>query len=442
MEIPQELKDLSKRDLIRLLLSEREEFREALYNFRKEVEELKRKLLAYENAHTPPSQRGKYPKREYSDNPVGAPQGHEGTTRPIPKPNKFETLEIKECPNCGKGLGGPIYIKKKIIEDIPEQQPLVITQFTVPHYFCNHCNAEVIPSHPDLPSEGRFGPNLQAQITLMKYEDRLPYRKIAKTLNRQYGLQLTPATVLDIIKRVSDKLQWIYEEIKKEIKNSMQVNADETGQKVQGKQYWNWVFVTITSILFVIRKSRGQKVVMEVLGKDYKGITGCDGWKPYPSCVKIIQRCWAHLLRESKWYMEQCGNEAKFLYDALCKMFNRIKRITVETPEKIRKETYDLCIKEMSMWIKRCKAYRELRKFSEKIENGLEHWFTCILHPEIEPTNNKAERALRESVIQRKISSLWNEKGVRIKETIMSVLATWNLRGLNSYSMLRQTLSS
>jgi len=408
----------------------------------KEIEELKRRLLAYENAHTPPSQQRKYPKRECSNNPIGAPKGHEGTTRPIPKPNRFETLKLRECPDCGKRLGRPICVKKRIIEDIQEPQPLIITQFTIPHYFCAHCNIEIIPTHSNLPSEGRFGPNLQAQITLMKYEDRLPHRKIARTLNRQYGLQLTPATILDITRRVSDKLQAVYEAIKQEIKNSTQVNADETGQKVQGKQYWNWVFVTLTAILFVIRESRGQKVVREVLGKNYSGITNCDGWKPYASCVKTIQRCWAHLLREAKWYAEQCGNEAKLLYDALCKMFKRIKNITIETTEKIRRETYDLCIKEMSIWIDRCKAYRELRKFSEKLENGLEYWFTCILHSGIEPTNNKAERALRESVIQRKISSLWNEKGVRIKETIMSVLATWNLRGLNIYSMLRLTLSS
>ena len=96
----------------------------------------------------------------------------------------------------------------------------------------------------------------------------------------------------------------------------------------------------------------------------------------------------------------------------------------------------------MQFIISACKANKDLRKFAEKLENGLEHWFTCLLHPEIDMTSNKAERALREPVIQRKISSLWNEKGIRIKETIMSVLATWNLRGLNTYSMLRQTLSS
>ncbi len=96
----------------------------------------------------------------------------------------------------------------------------------------------------------------------------------------------------------------------------------------------------------------------------------------------------------------------------------------------------------MASIIERCKAHDEIRKFAFKIENGFQHWFTCVLHPEIEPTNNRAERALREIVVQRKISSLWNEKGIKIKETIMSCLATWKLRGLNIFSMLRQTLSS
>ena len=85
---------------------------------------------------------------------------------------------------------------------------------------------------------------------------------------------------------------------------------------------------------------------------------------------------------------------------------------------------------------------RKLKK-PTLIENGLEQWFTCVLQPEIEPTNNRAERELREFVVQRKIfGSLRSEKGMVITETIMSVLATWRIRELNTYSMLRTTLSS
>jgi len=97
----------------------------------------------------------------------------------------------------------------------------------------------------------------------------------------------------------------------------------------------------------------------------------------------------------------------------------------------------------MQCLINTCKPYKELRKFALKVENGLEHWFTCILYPGVEPTNNRVERELREMVVQRKIiGTLRNERGTHAIEVLMSVLTTWKLQGLNTFSMLRQTLSS
>jgi len=45
----------------------------------------------------------------------------------------------------------------------------------------------------------------------------------------------------------------------------------------------------------------------------------------------------------------------------------------------------------------------EVRRFAVKIRNGIDHWFTFLTTPGVEPTNNRAERALRERVVQRKI---------------------------------------
>jgi len=69
--------------------------------------------------------------------------------------------------------------------------------------------------------------------------------------------------------------------------------------------------------------------------------------------------------------------------------------------------------------------------------------FTFVTHPGVEPTNNRAERALREHVAQRKIvGTLRNRKGTSIHERIMTVLATWVQQGLNSFQMMRAKLSS
>ena len=47
-------------------------------------------------------------------------------------------------------------------------------------------------------------------------------------------------------------------------------------------------------------EERDTLVLIEVLTRRFKGMIVCDGWKPYAKFTNPIQRCWAHLLRESK----------------------------------------------------------------------------------------------------------------------------------------------
>ena len=433
MKIPPHLEGLSKRDLIRqnIILEAR-------------VLELERRLLAYENAHTPPSQQRNYPKREKNEGAKpGAPSGHQGATRKTLEPTESKTLSLSSCPDCGNSLGKPKRIQRKIIEELPDPQPLRVIEFFVPHYRCQNCGREVRAADPELPKQGNMGNNLQAQIALMKYEDRIPYRKIANVLNRQYGLKLTPAAILDVLGRAADSLAPAYETIRREIPKSPALNADETGAKLNGKKHWFWVFMSRTLVLFLLRKKRDSNVVREVIGENYEGVLTCDGLKAYGMIVKKIQRCWAHLLREAKFLAQKHGWQAGVLYRSLCGLFAEIKKAAAKTPMAIREKLYKNCIKKMRFLADAAKVHKELRKFAATIKNGMGQWFTCVLHPEIEPTNNRAERELREFVVQRKIFGTFrSEKGIKTAGILLSVLATWRLRGFNTYSMLRQALSS
>lgn len=442
MKIPPHLDGLSKRDLVRYILSLEVRFEKQ----QKEIEELKRHLLAYENAHTPPSQdkRLRYPKREKSKKDVGAPKGHKGVTRKTPIPTETKNLHLDFCPDCKCKLGKPQRIERKIIEELPLPQPLRVIEFFISHYHCSCCNKKIVSTDPELPKTGNLGNNLQAEIALMKYEDRLPTRKITQTLNRKYpSLQLCAATILNVLGRVANQLLPIYEKIKQEISQAEVLNADETGAKLNGKKHWFWLFMSATAVLFLLRKRRDNKVIKEVLGEIYKGLLGCDGLKAYEKVAKRIQRCWAHLLREAKLLAQTHEGQARTLYNSLCEIFKKIKKVTTKTYPKVKEKTYNHCIKQMQSFANIAKAHTELRKFATLIENGMPHWFTCVIHPEIEPTNNKAENQLREFVIQRRIFGTFrSEKGMKITEIIMSALATWQIRGLNTLSMLRNTLSS
>jgi transposase len=406
----------------------------------KRVDELERRLRAYENAHTPPSRLRWQPRRPPSEpKKRGAPEGHPGTTRPEPEPTMTLTFEENTCRKCKAHLGKAFHFEKRIYEEIPEPQPIEVTAYLIGHYQCVKCGEITVADAP-VP-EGRFGPRTCAQVALLKFSDRLPHKLVVRALERQFSITMTPATVLDITRRVSDAVQDMYARLIQQVRQAYYVNVDETEMKVSGRTYYVWVFTTPDLTLYVIRPSRGQKVPEEILGADYAGVVVSDGWKVYTHFGTAQQRCWAHLLREAKQLASE-HETAKGLYTGLKRMFEKLKEV-LERPKWRENLWYERFVAEMRQWIDLAKGYRELRKFGTTLQNGLYQWFTCLLYPGVPPTNNAAERQLREVVVQRKIiGTLRTDKGATIMERIMSLLMTWQQQNINPLTALQKALIS
>lgn len=411
---------------------------------KKENEKLKRILFVFVNPHTPPSKQ-LFPKKIISTaRKIGAPRGHRGATRILPESTETEEHFMEKCPHCNEILGKPLEIEERIIEEIPEPQPIRVIKHIIAHYNCKNCGDITAPI--DLPQEGNLGKNLLAQTAIIRYEDRLPIRKVMNTLNRQYGLALAHTSILNMIQRVAQKVRDRYHKVMLNIRNTFNVCIDETGIKVFGKQFWIWIFTTATDTFFVIRKSRHCKIVDEVLGENFEGIINCDGWQAYKTYKTknekvLIQRCWAHALREVAAVAEKYS-ETKMLHEWFKDIFKKVcnareKKASMQSRIRIKKGLES----ELQRWLAVCKPYKEMKTVRTKIENGFNEWFTCVIYPEIEPTNNHAERMLREQVVLRKISGcLRNEKGITANETIMSLITTWKQNGLNPFTELRAAL--
>jgi len=398
----------------------------------KRIEELERKLEAYENAHTPSSRRRFPPKIENSSKKrAGQKEGHIGVTRGKREPTiELEVVEDR-CFYCDAKLGEPFKKVSRIIEEIPEPKPVEVIKYNINHYRCKRCG-KITVSRAKIPTESRFGANTLAHVTLLKFEDRLPLKKVCNTISRQFNLDLSAGTVFDITRRVSDKLLPEYEKIRLALRRSQVVYADETGIRVNGLNYHLWVFTNKDATLFAIRNSRGKNVIEEVLGEKFNGIITSDGWTSYSTYTNRIQRCWAHLLREAKFLAEKYDS-ANPLYNGLKTLFEKAK--CAKPPDK------DKLIFEMMQWVQCSSAYKELRKFTTKILNGIEHWFTFVQYPFVEPTNNRAERALRELIVQRKIiGTLRNQKGSTIMERINSCIITWKQNRLSSFYEIKNRL--
>ena len=152
-----------------------------------------------------------------------------------------------------------------------------------------------------------------------------------------------------------------------------------------------------------------------------------------------LQRCWAHLLRKSKELLSVAGMH---LHKKLTELFEGIKKynLSSHTPEE-RLVKYEEMTNELKEIIDYYSKYPELEKVVNYIKFNLENWFTCIKIEGVEPTNNFAERAIREPVMVRKIIGAFrSETGKENYETLASLIASWQLKGLDLKNELKQML--
>jgi len=406
-----------------------------------ENEKLKRKLRRYENPHTPPSKDERKSRTNFVSKtglPVGKKTGYKGATRKQKEPTDYINYFDGVCSRCGK-RNNPAKVKSKIYEEIPEPQPIKIikAEWGVYECKCGHC----WESKPrELPDKGIFGKNLQAQITLLRFDDRLPLRKTISAIERQFKTTLTSKAVYDVTKRVADKATPEYKSIMKKIRRATHLHIDETKIRIQGKTYWLWIFRSRNNVFFVIRKQRSRQVLDEILGYKYKGIIICDGLSAYEEYTKYLQRCWAHILRETRDLAEKY-NDAKPMHNWMKDLFAKVKSVSIKDTPKKRKMLYEKCVQEMKWLIEKFSCYKHLTKVVTTIKNGLDFWFTRIIHPQIDPTNNKGEQSLREMVVIKKIiGTLRNEDGAEVMAKMMTLISTWRLNGLNPFYSLREII--
>ena len=403
------------------------------------IDELEKRLLAYENPHTPSSKSKKKPPKRESSGKLGAPKGHPKYEREEPEPTGSVEYIEDTCPHCTAKLDTPFKTERIIEEEIPEPQPVEVIEHLVNHYNCPKCNKHIIAKN-NAP-EGRFGKNVLTHVTLLKFDDRLPLRKTVSSLERHYGITISDVGIFKITGKVAKKLETPYRLFIRRIRKAKVVYVDETEIKVDGVNYHLWTFVTETEVVFAIRKSRGSDVIKEILGEKYGGVVCCDGWTAYSTYTDNLQRCWAHLLREAKSLAEKF-TEFEGFYMGFKMIFKKIKKLRAKPFSLKTRENWKEKLKlEMEQIVGQMNAYKEFRGFAGKVKNGLKHWFTCLIHLFVEPTNNIAERALRELIVQRKIiGGLRREKGAKIMEVVTSAIATLKKRELPVFQTIKSYL--
>ena len=114
------------------------------------------------------------------------------------------------------------------------------------------------------------------------------FSTIRRFLRDVCGLKIARSTLAKIIDRVSASLAGSYEELEKLLPEQDLLNVDETGHKENGKLLWTWCLKANLFTLFKIAPSRGSDVLIDVLGREFDGVIGCDYFSAYRKFMREL----------------------------------------------------------------------------------------------------------------------------------------------------------
>lgn len=378
----------------------------------------------------------------------GPKLGHKAYIRTVPEHVDQEIkLTTSQCPQCQIDVPLPSSWHTHTQVDVPDVQNLQVTRFYVGYSYCRQCRTLV-----SLPPEKRtgmmpyskYGPRLHALITFWKYALGMSLKKIQMQLQEQFDLKLSRGQISEMIAHSAEKLEEIYTDLRAVLRRQHHLYADETGWRNDGENSWLWSFSNEQFSYYRIEESRGRKIVRRTLGHHFAGILISDFYSAYDQIKCIKQKCWVHLLRESRsLHIEYSDNlEIALFHTKLKRLYHRATHLQ----EVFNKGgNVDVGIYRLKHATEKFYhgAYQhpDLLRLSKRIKRYSTSLYTFITN-KIDPSNNAAEREIRPGVLLRKTQfGNRSQRGAHSQEILMSVIRTCFKQNINYLDLAAQYLT-
>jgi len=397
----------------------------------------------------------KPPRKDGTKRKQGGQPGHEQHLRDEFPPEAVDQVvayTIESCPDCGGTLR--LFPRPDAVVQQVEitETPTVVTEHQGLAYWCPHCKKlHCAPLPEAVVRGGLFGPRLTALVAFMKGVCHASFSTIRKFLRDVVGVAISRGYLAKVIAKVSESLAPAYAELFQRLPGEAVLNIDETGHKENGEKFWTWCFRAQLYTLFRIDKSRGSKVLEEVLGEEFNGVLGCDYFSAYRKYMRkfnvLVQFCMAHLIRDVKYLLTLPDRKDRAygqrLREALRELFAVIHRRETMSAAGFRQAMETARRQVLSAATTRVPDTKHARNLAQRFRLHGEAYFRFITTPGIEPTNNLAEQAMRFVVIDRHITQgTRSEKGRRWCERIWTVIATCAQQGRAAFVFLLDSVQA
>lgn len=447
-------------------------FKEAIRLLKEENRILSEKLAKLSktsvNSSKPPSSdlvKKSHKKDNEPKGKIGGQRGHAKHERnPFSQDDIHNVNEytLTECPVCHNSVDLDVSKEPHIIQQAEIiNVPVQIEEHKAYAYWCENCQKHHYAEFPpEIIKAGLFKAKITALVAYMKNVCHCSFSNIRKYFRDVLLIKVSRGYLSKIIEKVSKSLEGSYNELLNILPLASKVNIDETSHKENGGLFWTWVFKTDLYVLFKIDPSRGSNVLIEVLGKEFDGVLGCDYFSAYRKYMKdfniTVQFCIAHLIRDIKYLTSLPDKETKEYGQKLLLSVKELFKIIHEKnniPEgdfidkltQAKNQIINTAIQEAPSYIngngkvERSEVKNMVKRF---VDNG-EAYFEFITSPGVEPTNNTAEQAIRFIVIDRHVTQGTRSiKGRNANERLWTVIATCSLQGKSAFEFILKSVQA
>ena len=436
------LKDLSKKQLILIIETQSAQIRELISqveNLNKRVDMLTKELERYKhpknssNSSIPPSKDENRPKRnqslrQKSDRKAGGQKGHKGTTLQMAgTPDETINLVPQYCNECGADLtAAPAVLgsKRQAIE-IPPIKP-IYKEYRCFHKQCDCGHKQVgdYPSH--ITNHIQYGPSVEAAVGYYSVYQYLPFNRMKQMFAQVFNLPISEGTLVNIVERLGEKAQPIYEQIRLFIENSHVVGGDETGIKVNGEKWWGWIWQNIHASFIQITSNRKSQTINELFPNGFpNAILNSDRWRPHLSTnAHGHQLCTAHLLRDLNYLIElekaQWAKDMKTLFQKALELKREKPEHQKDSPPVIEIESK--ADELLEGFLDKTKTPKTL-VFRNAMKTNRQSLFRFLYQKEVPPDNNGSERGVRNFKVKQKISGQF-KTSQNVYATLRSIIDT------------------
>jgi transposase len=361
--------------------------------------------------------------RQLQPQKPGRKTGHAGSCRPVPAVvDEQIEVPLTACPQCGGSVekARPVV---QYLEELPVVRPRVI-RLTTHEAHCPGCRQTVRSTHPLQVSLARgaagvqLGPRVLGMAATLNKQYGLTMRKTCAVLKSIFGLKLSAGGLVQGLQRMAGKLEPAYEKLVARLRDGPYVHSDETSWWVGGPGHWLWVFTDKNTTVYRVAQGRGRPVLADVLGEAFGGVLVSDCLATYDDFNPVQHKCYSHHLKAISHAQEE--SPSVWLED-----LRWLLQAAMDLKQEPRAGQRAVLEQKLEKLLARPRPTNVEERVRRRMEKQKDHLFTFLDHPEVDATNNLAERQLRPAVIARKVScGNKTSRGAHTWEILTSLSAT------------------